>query len=86
MPCQLKADKARDKEFLEYKRKENEENPHHELEIAKIFANAMMQGRSTPAFIPNMNMNTQVMPQWSYAQSSNAQEYSAHNSAQCDPK
>ena len=79
---QLDTDKARDKEFLEFKSKENEENSHGELEIAKIFSNAMM--RSTPAFIPNMN--TQVMPQWSYAQSLNAQKYSAHNSAQCDPK
>ena len=64
--CQLKADKARDKEFLEFKRKENEENHRHEVEIAKIFANAMMQGRSTPAFIPNMNMNPQVVAQWPY--------------------
>ena len=46
---QMEMDTSRDKQFLEFKQKENDANRKHELEIAKIFANAIAQSSTRPA-------------------------------------
>ena len=72
---QMEADKARE-EFLEFRQKESEENRRHELEIVKIFANAIMQGQATAPV--TARVDTLQLPQWPYLQS-DKQDRSAYN-------